>query len=191
MRYGLFSDSELTVLLKASDEKAFREIYLRYWKEIFVVAYRKTGNRELAEELTQNIYLDLWRKRESVTIKEMRHYLFTAVKYAVINHIKSQMVQQKYMDQMQTALDRDSVSSDQLLLVHDLEEAIQKGVSLLPHKTKEVFRLSRIENQTVKEIARQLNITEKAVEYHITRSLKTMRYYLKDYLTIFLIYWFF
>lgn len=187
MNYQLLPDNELTDLLKASKENAFREVYVRYWKELFFVAYRKTGNKELAEEIVQNIYLDLWRKRQSLAVVNLRAYLFASVRYAVINYIKSEIIQAKYRENKTQQEEQQDIPSDHLVLVHDLEDAINKGVSLLPRKTQEVFRLSRLENQTVKEIARQLKISEKAVEYHITRSLKTMRYYLKDFTTIVLI----
>lgn len=191
MNYHLLTDDELTDLLKTSDEKAFKEIYARYWKEMFLVAYRKTGNRELSEELLQNIFLSLWQNRETVAIKTLPAYLFNCVRFSVINHIKSQLVKEKYLEYKMNVAGCEAASCDERLLIHDLADAIEKGVALLPQKTQEVFILSRFENHTVREIAGKLKISEKAVEYHITRSLKTMRYYLKDFLLLLLLCFFF
>ncbi|KAA8481558.1 RNA polymerase sigma-70 factor (ECF subfamily) [Arcticibacter tournemirensis] len=191
MNYQLLSDYELMDLLKASDEKAFEEIYLRHWRGAFLTTYKKTGNKELSEELLQNVFLDLWRKRGAVNIQNLPNYIYSSVRYAVINHIKSQIVQEKYLEYSMTHAEQEEASSDHLVLMRDLADAIEKGISLLPQKTQQVFRLSRFDNHTVREIAQQLKISEKAVEYHITRSLKTMRYYLKDYLLFLILFWIF
>jgi RNA polymerase sigma-70 factor (ECF subfamily) len=63
----------------------------------------------------------------------------------------------------------------------ELSDAVEEAMKKLPEKTCEVFRMSRFENQSVKEIAVQLNLSEKAVEYHITKSLKLLRENLKAY----------
>lgn len=70
------------------------------------------------------------------------------------------------------------------LTFHELSQAIEKAIATLPEKTRQVFRLSRFDHLSIREIATNLNISEKAVEYHITQSLKTLRFYLKDYLDI-------
>jgi RNA polymerase sigma-70 factor (ECF subfamily) len=66
-------------------------------------------------------------------------------------------------------------------------KALEEGVKELPEKTQEVFRLSRVEGHSVAEIAKRLNLSEKAIEYHITRSRKELRLYLKDFLAFLLI----
>lgn len=188
MNYSALSDQELLNLFKGSDESAFKEIYLRYWKEVYRVAYKKIHDRELAEELTQNLFVDLWKRRETAVIQSLSAYLFGALKYAIINYFKSLIVQENYHLHLKTTEQPyTSNSADHLALLNDLSEAINKGIALLPKKTGEVFKLSRIHNYSVKDISRQLNISEKAVEYHITQSLKTMRFHLKEYFVLALI----
>lgn len=72
-------------------------------------------------------------------------------------------------------------------LVKEILEAVQRGVSMMPPKTKEVYMLSREKFHSIKEIAEQLQLTEKAVEYHITKSLRLMRLVLKDFFPILII----
>ena len=67
---------------------------------------------------------------------------------------------------------------------NDLVHALDEQVKNLPEKTQEVFRLNRLEGRSVSEIARRLNVSEKAIEYHITRSRKELRLLLKDFLTV-------
>ncbi|SKC45634.1 RNA polymerase sigma factor [Ohtaekwangia koreensis] len=183
MNYTLTSDEQLIVLMKQEeDELAFREVYRRYWREVFMVAYRKIKSREVAEELTQNLFLSLWEKRKESTILNLQPWLFGAIKYSIINYYKSQIVHEKYIKHLHVTAQASVSSTEQMTMQADLSDAIDKGVSLLPQKTQQVFKLSRFENRSVKEISRDLNISEKAVEYHITQSLKWMKVYLKDYL---------
>jgi RNA polymerase sigma factor (sigma-70 family) len=127
--------------------------------------------------------VDLWKRRDSLAINSINNFLFGSLKFAIINYFKAQIVQEKYQLHMRMAK-RENESCDHLILLHDLADALNKGIELLPKKTAEVFKLSRMNNYSVKDISKELNISEKAVEYHITRSLKTMRYHLKEYLLV-------
>ena len=110
--------------------------------------------------------------------------MFSAIKYGVINHYKSQIVHEKYVEYEKGILNESNPSTEQITAYRELSQVIEKGISLLPAKTQMVFKMSRIENRSIKEIAKDLNISEKAVEYHITQSLKIMRVHLKDYLLV-------
>ena len=182
MNLSLLTDDELIVLFKDGSERAFREIYTRYWKEVFQVAYKKTHHKELAEELTQNLFTDLWHRRESISIISVSNYLFGSLKYSIINHYKSQLVRENYQDHLKVLKNDTVENTDYLLMLNELSGALTDGIARLPKKTGEVFKLSRLEHYSVKDISRELNISEKAVEYHITQSLKSMRFHLKDYL---------
>lgn len=187
MQYSLLSDEELVVFLKADHADAVKEIYNRYWQEILLTYHRKLHDQELAEELTQNLFISLWEKRHTAEIKQLRFYLFGAVKYSIINYYKAQSIKEKHLDYYRlNKQELENVTEKQVLL-HDLSAALEKGIELLPLKTKQVFRLSRMQHQSVKEISSGLNISEKTVEYHITRSVKVLRLYLKEYLLVFML----
>lgn len=191
MNYSLLTDDELIVLFKDGTELAFREIYLRYWKDVFQVAYKKVHYKELAEEITQNLFMDLWRRRDTVQINSISCYLFGSLKYSVINHYKSQLVKDNYQNLAKATTSSSVENTDYLVMLHELSDALSEGIARLPKKTGEVFKLSRIDHCSVKDISRQLNISEKAVEYHITQSLKSMRFHLREYLFLYLIIIFF
>ena len=188
MRYDLLQDAQLLSRVVEHDEKAFHEIYVRYWKQVFLLAYKKVRNKEVAEELTQNLFVSLWSKRNENNIQSLQGWLFGSIKYGIINYYKSQLVHEKYLTFIQGGIREQELTPEQLMLLKDLSETIEKGIHLLPKKTQRVFKLSRVENRSVKEISQALNISEKAVEYHITQSLKLLRIYLKDYLVFTLLF---
>jgi RNA polymerase sigma factor (sigma-70 family) len=114
-------------------------------------------------------------------------YLFGSLKYSIINHYKSLLVQENYHNYVRASNNYGVVNNtDYLLMINELSEALARGIALLPKKTAQVFRMSRIEHRSVKDISEQLNISEKAVEYHITQSLKSIRFYLKEYIFLFI-----
>jgi RNA polymerase sigma-70 factor (family 1) len=189
MEYALLKDCELLELVREKeDSAAFREIYIRYWKEIFTLAYKKVRSKELAEELTQNIFVSLWERRTGHGVQHLKSWLLGALKFSIINQYKSQMVHEKYVSYSSSHSSELSDATVQQIFLKDLSEAVELGVTLLPKKTQKVFKLSRMENRTVKEISQTMNISEKAVEYHITQSLKVMKVHLKEYLLLLLLF---
>ncbi|SFW24917.1 RNA polymerase sigma-70 factor [Chitinophaga sancti] len=182
MNLHLLTDDLLLRLLQASDEHAFRELYQRYWKKLFTTACYKLKSKEAAEEIVQNIFVSLWEKRATLQIDNLENYLFIAVKYKVINYVESLMVRQA--GQKQLAGNTTDESTEATIMINDLHAAIQQALTQLPAKTREVFTMSRFEKCSVREIARHMNLTEKAVEYHITQSLKLLRVSLKDYMVV-------
>jgi RNA polymerase sigma-70 factor (ECF subfamily) len=187
MKNHLLEDEELLDLLKHNNCAAFKEIYVRYWKQLYLIAFEKLRRKEIAKELTQDIFVSLWERRQENNILNLKHYLFKAIKYKIINHIRTVVTHQKYEEYMAGILDEKEYTTEEAVFFNELSQSIESSVSLLPVKTKEIFRLSREENYPVKEIAKTLNVSEKVVEYHITQALKTLKLHLKDYLTIFIV----
>ena len=175
------TDEMLVKLLKASDEKAFKTIYERYWKSIYLTALKKLRSAHLAEELTQSLFVNIWERREQSSIINISSYLSSAIKYKIINYIESRYSSQGVIDEDMSDLMADNSTEDNILL-NDLNLAITNALQQLPVKTREVFKLSRFDHFSVREIAGKMNLSEKAVEYHITQSLKLLRIELKDFM---------
>lgn len=185
MQDTIATDAVLIQLLETGDENAFQEIYKRYWYKLYAVARRKVEAQEDAEEIVQDIFVDLWERRIRLNINELDRYLFSAVKYKVLNYIKSRIVRQTYRDTVSLKIDGDSNTEEELAL-QDLSQAITNGIENLPPKTQEIFRLNRLEGLSVREISDLLHIPERTVEYHVTQSLRSMRVYLKDFVVLML-----
>lgn len=180
---NLFTDEQLVDLLRQGNAKAFGEIYNRYWFKLFGVAYHHTGAKEEAEELVHDVFETLWTKREQANIQHLSSYLVVSIRNLTINYIKSQITQRKYQEYLLFHEIHQSNSTDEIVRFEDLAKAVERAMKKLPEKTSEVFKMSRFGNHSVKDIARQLNLSEKGVEYHITQSLKVLKEHLKVYHT--------
>ena len=83
--------------LKLGDAAAYEKIYNGFSKELLALAYKKTSDKVIAQELVQNIFISLWEKRATADIKDLRNYLFGSLKFGVINHIRSEVVANRYI----------------------------------------------------------------------------------------------
>jgi RNA polymerase sigma-70 factor (ECF subfamily) len=184
MDYKLLADEILLKLLKADDEFAFKEIYRRYWQRLYYAALNKINSREVAEDILQTVFTDLWDKRTQHTIQNIGGYLDAAVKYQVINYIKAAISITVHLSNYSERKRMEESDADLLILVQELNNAIDRAIAQLPKKTQTIFRLSRFEKQSNKDISRIMDLSEKAVEYHITQSLKILRLHLKDFMLL-------
>ena len=183
----MLADEMLVKLLRAGDEEALKEIYSRYWKPCYLHAIRKVRSKEAAEELVQNLFVGLWERKIETPVAHLEAYLFSSLKYQVISYIRKTIVRERTLRvARQQETDPGASEAETTLLFHELSEAIEAAIIQLPEKTRVIFRLSRFEHRSNKEISQSMDISEKAVEYHITQSLKLLRVHLKDFIFLFL-----
>ena len=149
----------------------------------FPLAFSAGGEEVHMASDEQDIFESLWVRRENVVIKNIGVYLTVAVKNRAINFIKSQITLRKYQEYLIFQEIHQSDSSENIVYFDDLLAAMEKALTQLPERTTEIFKKSRFENQSNKDIALEFNITEKAVEYHITKSLKFLKEHLQDFNT--------
>lgn len=182
--YQLYNDNELVHLLQKDDEKAFAELYDRYWNKLFYLAGKKLADVYEAEHIVQDVFLDLWRRRTNLVIKEtVAGYLVVAVKYRVIN-AQARRYKQSLREREQSMLtpEQDN-STENWLRFRDLQETLRERFSKLPEKCALAFSL-RDEGLSYKEIAQSMGISEKTVEMHINRAFKSLRTGLDGFIII-------
>src|SRR5690349_21094012 len=111
------SDMELCALLIKSDNGAFEEIFNRYWSALYSAVYKRVKSHEKAEEIVQDLFTLLWAKRENIRIHtSLAGYLFTAVRYLVLNHIQKELVRESYKSSLDLAQAYDNSTEDTILL---------------------------------------------------------------------------
>lgn len=170
-----FNNEQLVQKLQSDDKGAFEEIYNRFWLKLYILALNQTGNKEEAEDLIHNLFESLWKKRKDLNIRNLTTYLVVSVKYLSIAHIKSMINLRKYQEYLIFQEISSNTNTEDIINYTDLQNAVAIAMKTLPEKTVEVFKMSRYDKKSVKEIAAYLQLSEKAVEYHITKSLKVLR----------------
>ena len=179
--------------LKDGNEKVFEQIVKSYWPRLYAFANIYVINKEAAKEIVQDTFLVLWDQRKNLEDNTcLITYLMVVGRNKCLHYLKSLQLHTIPIDDLNeyTVYQRSNVyvledDSLEILITKELAQAIATSLEKLPTQTKEIFMLSRYNGLKNKEIADQLGISTKSVEYHITNTLKQLKNDLmKDYFTI-------
>lgn len=179
IKYNKLTDDALIRLIANDDHAAFEFIYNRFWQKLFTLAVYKTGDRQDAEEIIQDVFISIWGRRHELRIEYLEAYLTKAVNLKLIDRLRKKIKAHTKVDIESISLPTEIID---YLTVEDFTAQIEASLNILSAKTKEVYCLSRNEGKSQKEIALHLGVTEKAVEYHITKALKQLKQDLENYL---------
>lgn len=181
-------------------DKDFAKVYERNYKRSFLFAKSYVHDDLVAEDIAAESLFKYWQICRESEENVSEAMLVTILKNRAIDHLRAEMHKQIALESMAETAMRDleiqvttlEACDPNELFSEEIQRIIQQTLKTLPEQTREIFWLSRYENLSVKEIAEKKNLTPKAVEYHITKSLKAMRIALKDYLPLWLIwfYWY-
>lgn len=168
-------DAALIGRLRAGDADAFDAIFRRWYPLVVRAAQRIVREQALAEELAQDVFLGLWRRRDALDPNGTpQGYLFQSVRNRALNHLRNSAVHRRaavvlpFHAPEAPRADADAES-------RDLAQAIEQAVQELPTRCREVFELSRDRGLRYTEIADLLGISVKAVEANMGRALKHLR----------------
>ena len=180
-----YTDQELVNGLIDGDEYAFQCIYERYAKALYRSAYQLLKDKELCEDLLQELFINLWIKRESLHISSLKPYLYVSMKNQVLMAIRSK---RRFLDEELLLELKAPEATEDYIHTKELQETLKKEIDLLPKRCKEIFSLSRIDQLSNREIAERLQISIKTVENQMTIALRAMKIFLQHFLlfTIFL-----
>ncbi|KGL59019.1 RNA polymerase sigma-70 factor [Polaribacter sp. Hel1_85] len=150
-------------------------LYNNYWKVLYISAYNLLKDKEVCEEIIQDVFIDIWNKRKELEIKvSLKSYLYACVRYKVFSQFRTNKITRvELLEELDKRL---QYTTPETKMMHqELKQHINIVVESLPEKCKRVYKLSRNEQLSHKEIADQLGISTKTVENHITNALRVLR----------------
>lgn len=180
-------DEEILKDIQQGDKAAFNELYNRYWKKVYLSACSKIRSREASEEIVEDFFIQLWQKRHTLVIDNFSAYLYTSIKNRCLNYLQQRTIESKHWEYYKQFVPEFDDTTNNSVAFNNLMEAIYDGMKQMPEKSKKVFEMSKLEGKSIKEIARSLKLSEKAIEYHLTCSVKKLRLYLKEFILFILI----
>ncbi|MDZ7900574.1 MAG: RNA polymerase sigma-70 factor [Arcicella sp.] len=177
------TDQQILEHLAKSDARAFDFIYQKYFQKLYGAAYKRLQNRELTEEVIQELFISLWERRAELNISgTLDNYLFSSIKYLTIAQFKKNNLFEQYSSTI-IPEDNDLNFTEEMVAFDELNEAYQKALQTLPERCREVFVLKRT-GLSQREISEKLDISEKTVENQMTKALRMLRDALSDYTAI-------
>lgn len=175
----LYNEQKILLLVSNGNEQAFNEIVKKYSAVIYTHALTYIKNAVQAEEITQDIFMNLWQRREELPhISNFRGYLYAMVRNRTISEFRKKILalNDQKVDELESLSPGpvDSVEMRQLL------EILMLGIQKLPTRRKQVFIMSRFDGMSYDEIARKLGISKSSVNQHIVEALVYLRTYLRN-----------
>ena len=179
---------QLTTTLKAGNLTAFEMLFRTYYQPLCNYAFTFVQDRDEAEEIVQSTFLNIWERRENLSIHTaIKPYLYAMVRNACLNVLKHEKIKQQHATMEMAIAERSIESVARTVIASELEAKIHDAMDHLPEQCRLIFKLSRFEDLKYAEIAEQLNISIKTVENQMGKALRIMRDQLRDYLPLLIV----
>ena len=166
-------DEELIKMLRSDDIGALKEIFQRFHIRLFQLAAGVLHNEDLAKDIVQDVFIDLWNRRHTSNIQILNNYLVTAIKFQALKQLRNGKLQDHHLKLIQNI--QFVNQTEDSINFSELDSSLKLALDQLPPRCKQVFELSRFENLSHKEIAGKLGITAKTVEVQIHKALVVLR----------------
>jgi RNA polymerase sigma-70 factor (ECF subfamily) len=175
----------LLLKLQGSNKQAFETIYSLHWKYLYAFACRISKSNDDAEELVQDVFVDIWFKRTQINVKQsLRNYLLATLKYKYLDKIRREKRYDEFTDYIiQSGTFVSNVNPENEYIIKEGREFLMNKMQNLPEKCKEIFFLRKIENYSVSEIAGKLMISKQTVKNQLTKAYKIMRPHYEEVIT--------
>lgn len=180
------ADKLVVIAFQQGDLKVFETVFKENYPSLCRTARRYLIDKSAAEEVVQEMFLKMWEKRDSLVItSSLPAYLNKAVCNHAINYLKYEKKTLRFQDYVGFETEESQlVAADDVMAHNDLEKKVSILMKALPEKRRMIFEMSRFEGLKNAQIAQQLGISLKTVEYHMAAALDFLRKKLADYLPV-------
>jgi RNA polymerase sigma-70 factor (ECF subfamily) len=174
----------------------FSRLYVDYLERFIRFANTYVHDFPVAEDIAVDAFVYYWENHQTLPENtNIPAYIITTIKHKCLNHLEHLRVRAEYAERMKEDISWElelrmstlQACDPEALFVADIKRISDKTIKALPSQTRTIFNMSRQEYKSNKEIAEQLQIAVKTVEYHITKAISVLRIALKDYMIFFLI----
>ncbi len=161
------------------DKKAFEQLFRMWYVRLCLYAESIVRDRDMAEDLVQNLFCMLWEKRGEIDIREsMKAYMYRSVYHAALNSLKHEKVKLAFWEFIQKEGSKDENNVERFIDKQNQDVAlkeINRAIDTLPFQCRQIFLLSRFSGKKSQEIAAELDISVRTVEVQLYRAMKRLR----------------
>ena len=176
MCHSMLDDLILLKKIKEGDVGTFEKIFRQYYTSLCMYAFGITGRKDIAEEVVQDVFYNIWKDREKIQIlRSIKNYLFGSVKNHSLRYLEHESVQQRYNEDVLTDNTETDLSPHELLEYNELENLITNILNKMPERRRQIFLLHRMEGKKQKEIAAFYSISLKTVEAEMTKAYQALK----------------
>ena len=175
-----YDDMVLWRAVERNDHRAFSALYRRYYRDMVLFCGSYVRDRQVCEDIVQNIFIRLWNGRRVLAVRNFRMFLMKSARNACLNEMKRGGIAGSYADYISRTCSM-YADIEGYILYSDLESNMMEVLSSIPPQYKEVFVENRFKGRTCKEIAESLGLSYRTVEERLRKALKIIRTRLKEY----------
>lgn len=172
------------------NEQSFAELFYAYKDKLYGFVLPMTGNREIAEDIVQDVFMKIWERRERLgEIENFNAFVFRISRNHTINHLRRTAKETLVLLEARQRTNSAEPPPDEALIYKNMRQTLNKIVSALPRQQKAVYQLSREGSLRQDEIAQKLQISLPTVKNHMAQAMRTIReklgkYYLSPIIAI-------
>jgi len=174
-------DRALLLQIAEGDEKALTGLVRLYWKNIYAHALYWMKSAEEAEELTQDVFLKIWKARSQINqVDNFENWAFIISRNTIVSAVRKKLKRPTFLQEQE--LEENSWRPDRLVENQQHYQILLTGIGLLPEKRQQVFRMSRLEGLTHEQIAEQLGMHKDTVAQYIVKAVAFLKSYLQEHI---------
>ncbi|MDD5184185.1 MAG: RNA polymerase sigma-70 factor [Paludibacter sp.] len=168
--------------LKQGNKEAFSMLFRKYYLDMVLFGGNYLRDKDRCEDIVQNVLFKLWSEREELEINtSLKSFLLKSVKNGCLDELRHQQVIRIHESYSGVFGDIDDSQTENYILYTDLHDHLDIALKKLPEVCRVAFELNRFEGLKYKEIAQQLEVSERTVEVRIGKAIGLLRKYLKDF----------
>lgn len=168
-------ESGLMEKIRNGDAIAFEELFEQHWENLYRKAYYRLRNQELAEDMVQDVFADMWAQKETLQIHSgIKNYLYSILKYKIIYWASQQARKQQLHAHLLLRMEEMEDTILGAMEAGALQKTIAEAVETFPENMRQIFLL-RMQDYTVSDIAYALQLAEQTVKNNHTEALKRLR----------------
>lgn len=182
----MLNDLFVLTRIKEGDVKAFEGVFRQYYSPLCLYATGITGEREVGEEIVEELFYVFWKERERLQIfHSIKSYLYGAVRNQSLQYCEHQEVKNRYRESVLAGsifVSSSEADPQEQLEYKELQTLINQTLGKLPERRFRIYQLHRIEGRKYVEIAAQLSLSVKTVEAEMTKALRALRKEIENYI---------
>lgn len=171
--------------LNQGSKEAYSFFFNQYYKDLVLFAGTYIREKETCEDIVQSIFLKLWSDREEVVIQtSLKSFLLTSVRNSCLDALRHEQVIRDHEAYAESFSDFENFDTENYILYSDLHQHLTEALDKIPQEYKNAFTMNRFEGLKYREIALQLNVSERTIEVRIGKAIGLLRQYLKDFIIL-------
>ena len=175
------ADNELVEKLRKGDVNAFDQVYLKYAGKLYAFSFKYLKTKDEAEELVQSVFLKVWENQRTLkSDTSFKSFLFSIAYHEICNLFRQRSYLRKFMESSLISNREASVEAEEQIDAQFISEHLDRIIAKLPEKQRIIFKKSRQEGKSSREIATEMGLSSGTVDNYLSESLRFIRNQLKD-----------